>query len=409
MPKATKPRITKTIVDKSKPKEREYTVWDGEIAGFGLRIRPASNKYPNGRKSYIFKYRVGGGRKGTQRNPLIGVHGSITAEQARKIAGDWSAKVRAGGDPGGDRLKGREVETVKELWERYLDEHAKPNKGARSVEEDERNAKLHLLPALGKKKAAEVTFSNVDRLHKSMRDKPTGANRVLALCSHMFRMAEKWGIRPQNSNPCREVEKFDETSRERFLSTEELTRLADALNNCNELPQIASAIRLLIFTGCRRGEILTLRWEWIDFDRKCLRLPTSKTGAKIVHLNAPALEILASIPRVEGNPHVIVGRKTGEHLTDMTKAWFRIRKLAKLDGLRLHDLRHSFASAGAAAGLPLQMIGKMLGHAQIQTTERYSHLADDPVKVATERVGSDIAAAMQGKNGDVVKLPKRQR
>lgn len=401
-------RITKRVVDAARPRDKEYVIWDSEISGFGLRVRPATPKHPHGRKVYIFKYRVGGGRRGTQRKPTIGTHGPLTAAQARDIAKDWAVVVRKGGDPGGEIKRRRETNTVAELWDRYLAEHATPNKRPRSVEEDSRNARLHILPALGRKKVADLTFGDVDRLHKSMRDRPTGANRVLALLSHMLRMAEKWDIRPQHSNPCREVEKFDETHRQRFLDESELARLATAMNDPEELPAAVAAIRLLLFTGCRRTEILALRWDQVDFEQRCLRLPTSKTGAKVVYLNAPALEVLSNVKRVRDNPYVIVGQRAKQHLADIAGPWRRIRARAGLSDLRLHDLRHSFASAGAAAGLSLQMIGKMLGHAQTATTARYAHLADDPVRQAVEQVGAAVAASMEGDSAEVVELPRKR-
>jgi integrase len=163
---------------------------------------------------------------------------------------------------------------------------------------------------------------------------------------------------------------------------------------------VVAAIRLLVFTGARRNEILTLKWEHVDFERACLRLPDSKTGAKTVHLNAPALELLWALPRIEGNAHVIPGERLGAHLVNIEKPWRRIRSRAALDGLRLHDLRHSFASFAAGAGHSLPIIGALLGHTQAATTARYAHLAAHPLKQASERIGRDIATAMKGRSKD---------
>jgi integrase len=241
-----------------------------------------------------------------------------------------------------------------------------------------------------------------------MRRTPGAANRTLALLSKIFNLAEKWGLRSDGSNPCRHVEKNPERKIERYLTAGEFARLGEALVEAErtrtEMPSVIAAIRLLAFTGCRLSEILTLRWDWIDRERGCLNLPDSKTGRKTVYLGAPALEVLTQIGREPGNPHVITGRNPGTHLVNLSKPWYRIRATAGLDGLRIHDLRHSFASFGAGAGLSLPMIGKMLGHTQAQTTLRYAHLSADPLKRAVDTVTSDIAAAMNGEGARVVEI-----
>jgi integrase len=238
-------------------------------------------------------------------------------------------------------------------------------------------------------------------------DKPYQANRVLAFLSALFNWAEKHGLRPDGSNPCRHVEKYREGRRERFLSQAELGRLGDALREAEQdkscSPWVVAAIRLLTFTGARRNEILTLRWEHVSEEHESLFLPDSKTGRKAIHLNAPALALLQAIPRLEGNPYVICGEKAGQHLVNLEKPWRRIRKAAKLEDVRLHDLRHSFASVAASGGQSLILIGKLLGHSQPATTARYAHLADDPIKAASEAVGGRIAAAMDGRaKGEVL-------
>lgn len=377
--------------------------WDTEMRGFGVRVRPS------GRKTYILKYRANGGRSGTIRKPAIGVHGNITCDEARGIAKQWLAEVARGGDPSGERKADRGTPTIAELCERYLSEHAEPHKKPRSVQEDRRNMRLHVLPTLASKKVSAVTRADVAKIHSSLRNRPGAANKVRALLSHMFALAETWGLRPDGSNPCRHVKKYPQRERERFLTADEWKRLADALNDPTKPPNAVAAIRLLAFTGCRLSEILTLRWDHVDFERALLRLPESKTGAKIVYLSAPALEVLVAITPIEDNPYIIVGRRPGLHLIDLQRPWQRIRGEARLKGVRIHDLRHSYASVGAGVGLSLPIIGKMLGHTQAVTTERYAHLAADPLKTAVERVGAEIAAAMKGERGEVVELPRRKR
>jgi integrase len=223
----------------------------------------------------------------------------------------------------------------------------------------------------------------------------------MAVLSKMLNLAEKWGERPDGSNPCRHVEKYRERKRERFLSQAELARLGEALaeaeRNGSESPYAIAAIRLLILTGARVSEILTLEWGHVDFERACLRLPESKSGAKVVHLSPPARELLASLPRIEGNPYVLPGLKERAHLVNLEAPWRRIRARASLEDVRLHDLRHSFASVGAGAGLSLPVIGALLGHSQPGTTARYAHLATDPLKQANNVIGTRIATALEGK------------
>jgi integrase len=222
----------------------------------------------------------------------------------------------------------------------------------------------------------------------------------------MFNLAEQWSLRPDGSNPCRHVEKFTERKRERMLSPAELARLGDALAAYDGSPYPVAAIKLLIFTGARLGEVRELQWDWIDLERGEASLPDSKSGAKILHLPPPALAVLTELPRLDGNPHVIAGAKPGAALVNLEKPWLTIRAAAGLDNVRLHDLRHAFASVAASSGMGLPIIGKMLGHTQAATTHRYAHLASDPVKAAAAVVAGKIAAAMAGSGKGAV-LPLR--
>jgi integrase len=382
-------KITKKLVDGLQAQPNgEYWVWDSELPGFGVRV------WPSGRKVYVAQYRA----EGRTRRVGLGTHGAVTPEQARKEAVQVLAQVAKGADPAQTRDQGRLAPTVRELAERYLAQHASTKKKPKSAFQDTRLLERFILPAFGKQKVKNVNRVDVTKLHHSLRKTPYQANRVMALLSKMFNLAERWGLRPDGTNPCRHVEKYKEAKRERFLSPEELARLGSALAELEqevlELPSTITAVRLLILTGCRREEVLGLKWEHVDLATASLRLPDSKTGAKTVYLNQPALEVLAQTPRLEGNPFVCPGLKPGEHLVGLPKAWGRIQKRAGVEGVRLHDLRHSFASVGAAAGLGLPIIGALLGHTQAATTQRYAHLGADPIRAANEEVGRRLAEAM---------------
>lgn len=402
-------KLTQSVVDRASPEDVRYVLTDTVIPGFWLVVEPT------GRKAFKLRYRVGGGRKATVREPKIGDASAMRTEKARAIAAEWRADVAKGGDPGGARQAHREAPTMAELFERYLAEHAASRKKASSRAGDRRLIELKLLPTLGARKVAEVNKAEVARLHGRMSATPYEANRTLALLSKALNLAEVWGFRPPGSNPCRLVEKFKEEKRKRFLSPAELARLGEALRVAERDGQLTlpprdgvrseearvpvsrwaiTAIRLLALTGARKSEILGLKWAWIDFDARRAALPDSKTGEKVLILPPPALVELASLPRVADNPYVLPGAKPGTHLVNMDQAWRAIREVAGLDDVRIHDLRHSFASVGAASGQSLPVIGALLGHSQPATTARYAHLADDPLQVAAESIGGRIAAAM---------------
>lgn len=383
-------KIAKRMVDALKPGE---TIWDGGVKGFGVRRQKGEAR------QYVVKYRLGG----KQRWLTIGQHGSpwtveLARDRAKEILGEV-VKAKHDSrqpDPATQRDRDRVAGTLAELAERFLAEHVKAKLKPRTVDEYKRLLDKVILPALGRCRVRDLARVDVAKLHHARRATPREANHALAVLSKMMNLAEKWGERADGSNPCRHVERYRERKRERFLSEAELARLGEALATAGESPYVIAAVRLLILTGARLSEILTLRWEHVDFERACLRLPDSKTGAKDIYLSPPALELLASLPRIEGNPYVIPGGSEGRHLVNLEKPWRRIRASAGLAGVRLHDLRHSFASFGAGGGLSLPMIGALLGHTQAATTQRYAHLASDPLRQASELIGKRIAAAMDG-------------
>ncbi len=389
-------KISKRSVDALRPGDKDTYLWDGghrdALPGFGVKVTPA------GRTVYLIQYRLRG-RKGRTRRVTIGQHGNTTAERARVQAKVLLGEVAAGRDPAAERDKVRAGRSCGECLDRFLDEHVDTKLKISSAREYRRIAGLYVARTLRRRPLAEIARADIARLHHNMRDKPYQANRTLALLSKFFNWCEKHGLRTDGSNPCRHIEKYREKKRERFLSEEELARLGEALSEAvaagTATPWTIAAIRLLVLTGARLSEILTLKWERVDFEHQHLRLPDSKTGSKSVYLNAPALEVLANMPRLEGNPYVICGDKPGAHLVNLQKPWQRIRLAAGLDDVRIHDLRHSFASVAVVGGMSLPVIGALLGHSQPQTTARYAHLSADPLKAASDAVGRRIAGAMK--------------
>ena len=387
MPRA---KITKRTVEAIPRGPRDTVLWDTELKGFGCKITP------QGKRAYFVYYRTEGG---TQRRPFIGEHGTVTAEQARDIARQWLAKVAAGDDPSKNRQDLKSAPTVAEVCDRFLKEHVARRNKDKTIHDYERLIKLHIKPDLGAHKIHEISRTHVLAFHHKLRATPYQANRALAVVSKIMNLAEKWGYRQDGSNPCRHVEKYVEQKRERYLNREELSRLGTTLREIEkentESAYVVAAILLLIATGCRLSEILTLEWKHVDQDGGYFRLPDSKTGAKLVPLNSMALGIMSMLVQQPDNPYVIVGRNAGDHLVNLEKPWRRIRKRADLNDVRLHDLRHTFASVGAGLGEGLPIIGKLLGHTQSQTTQRYAHLDSDPLAKASERIGSVLSETMK--------------
>ena len=379
-------KLTKRLIDSLKPTASDTVHWDDQLSGFGVRVRPS------GRKSYIVKCRC----RGRQIKMTIGTHGPITVEQARTKARGIIAEAKAGRDPSAEHSRMRKSPTMKDLGQRFLDEYVPTHCRPTTEREYRRSVELFINPEIGTRKAVDIERADIAKIHHGLRNKPYQANRTLGVLSKMFNLAEVWGLRPDGSNPCRHVKKYKEERRERFLSDEEYKSLGDALRKAesegSETQSAIDAIWLLMLTGCRLNEIMTLKWKHVDIETGELSLLESKTGAKIVHLGTAAIDRFKVIKRTEDNEFVITGKKSGAHLTDLQHPWRRIRRMAKLDDVRLHDLRHSFASRGLVVGEGLPMIGKLLGHSQVQTTARYAHLVNDPIKSAANRIAEGISS-----------------
>lgn len=292
-----------------------------------------------------------------------------------------------GRDPALARSKARAAElTVEEALAQFFVQHVEVRRKKRTAEEYQRTARLHIIPALGAKALLSIQRSDVAQLHHSLRHKPYQANRTVALLSKFFNSAEQHGFRPNGSNPCRHIEKYAEAKRDRFLSDDELIRLDAAMRDLESAgdltPWMVAAVRLLLLTGGRLSEILTLKWTYFDEELQALRLPDSKTGAKLIHLSRPAADVLRQVPKIANNPHVICGERPGAHLVNLQKPWRRIRVAAGIPDVRLHDLRHTFASIAARQNFSLATIAALLGHTQTQTTARYAHFSAEPLRLA---------------------------
>lgn len=382
-------KITKRVVDGLTTKSGQAVVWDTELKGFGVRCRPSGAKY------YVIKFRSGG----RQRWITIGRHGSPWTPDTARADAMRQLGLKAGGkDPASERDNQKGIITIAELGARFLKDYVPQHCKASTASEYKRAVELFINLELGHHRISDVMRADVARFHHDLRNLPYQANRALGVLSKMMNLSEEWGLRPDGSNPCRHVKKYREQKRDRYLSTEELQRLGQTLSQIqrdgSEDPYVLAAIGLLILTGARLREILTLQWGQVDFTNSVLRLSDSKTGPKLVYLNVNAINLLQSLPREQNNPHVIVGRKPSAHLVDLQKPWQRIRAKAGLVDLRIHDLRHSFAAVAAGTGMSLPMIGKLLGHTQPITTARYAHLAADPMRAAAELIGDKITTLM---------------
>lgn len=396
-----KAKITKRSVDALKPGE---TVFDTELRGFMVRKQA---------KAIVFavKYSVGG----RQRIFTLGRYGDLTPDQARTDAQDALNRANKARndkrvpDPQAERdaqrMRGRK--TFADLAELYLEEHARPTNKPRSVAEDERLLRLHLLPALGKLDIEAVTKRDLFALRSRMKTRKVAFNRARTLASAIFNFAIERELRTAAS-PAAFVSEYPEKPRERILSAAEYGRLFDELNasEASEHPSVIACVRLLALTGARLSEILTLKWDWVDFDHAALRLPDSKTGAKTISLAPAAVEVLVRLPRL--SPYVLPGAGLQKPFIGIQRPWRRIRSRASLPALRLHDLRHGFASLAVASGESMKLIGAALGHRQSSTTDRYAHLSTDPVRAMVDRTAAKIAAAANT-GGDVVALKEPLR
>ena len=384
MPKRSDLKLTKRTVDALETDGKDTIFWDRELAGFGARV------HATGRKTYVVQSRGPGGPK----RVTLGRHGELSCEEARKQAALVIDRIKRGEDLSAAAPEAEP--TVAGLAERFMRTHVERHLKPASASAYRTMLDKHVLPALGGMGLEEVCGAEVTALHHRLRETPARANAAVHLLSRMFTLAEAWELVPPGRNPCRTLRRYRTRKRERFLTPEEYRRLARALRwACAEggiWPPAIAAIRLLALTGCRRGEILNLGWDDVDRTAGDLRLRDAKAGPRMVPLTRPVLRVLDAIPRSEDNPWVIAGQRPGKPLTGLHHYWRPIRERAGLPDVRIHDLRHSYASRALALGESLYTIGKLLGHTSVATSARYAHLMREAEREAAVRVGGSIGA-----------------
>lgn len=407
-------KLTIRVVDALEATGKAYFVWDSVVSGFGVAVSSS------GVKSYVVKYRVGKGRAAITRRMTLGKVNVSPVDEAREKARKIIAKGNDEKDVVAERKANAEISTIKQLADKFLKQHAHAKRKASTAAYYELMIAKHIVPALGTKRANQITRAEISNWHAAFDTKHVTANRALTILRAMYAFGHKHGYVPEDVNPTRHIDKNPEEGKERYLTKDELQQLGEALRLAETTglpwvmdtdkptakhipkkiqsttldPYAVAAIRLLIFTGARLREILHLKWDYVDVQRGLLFLPDSKTGKKTIVLSPPALAILAALPRVEKCPFVIVGKSIDKPRADLKRPWDSIKTHAGLTDVRLHDLRHTYASYGAGAGLGLPIVGKLLGHAQSSTTERYAHLDNDPLKRGASIIGGEIAAAM---------------
>lgn len=369
--------------------------YDDDPRGFGVRVTRG------GAKAFVLNYRI----NGRERRITIGRFPDWTVAAARDEAKRLRRRVDVGEDPLRVRIEARDAPTMANLCDDYLERHA-PKK--RTGADDRRRIERVIRPRLGRRLAAEITTRDIEDLHRSMKAAPYEANRTVAQLHKMFELAIRWEWRADN--PCKGIERYPEEKRERYLTPDEIGRLAGALA---EHPDrvAANAVRLLLLTGARKSEVLRATWEQFDLEAGVWTKPSSHTKQKREHrvpLSPPALQLLSDMRRYRKGDLVFPGRGPDEPIKDLKRAWPAICKRAELRGVRVHDLRHTYASILVSSGLSLPVIGRLLGHTQAVTTARYAHLYDDPLREATSRVGALVEAVENGKRGAEVVPLKRE-
>lgn len=403
-------KLNKRTIDGIRRPAQPAFYFDADLKGFGLKVMPS------GVKTFLVEYRPGaGGRSTPKRRLTLGRFGALTADEARDLAKSALGKVHAGDDPANDRAKARAELTFDKVCDLYVEEGCETKKPS-TIATDKGRIERHIKPLLGKKRIGEITRADIEKFMRDVANGKTAADektkargraivaggkgtatRTVGLLGGIMSFAVARQFR--TDNPVRGVKRYADKKGETFLSASELAKVGAALTALETEganPSAVAIIRLLAFTGARKSEIAGLRWSEVDIERGYLRLGDSKTGAKVIPIGAPACEVLASVAAIQGSPFVFPASSGEGRFQGVERVWQKVRAAAGFPALRLHDLRHSFASVGLARGDALSIIGAILGHADVKTTSRYAHLADDPVKRAADEISRSVQAAFEG-------------
>ncbi|MGO8269294.1 tyrosine-type recombinase/integrase [Rhizobium ruizarguesonis] len=373
------------------------TAWNDPKTS-GLRLRFLETK-----AAWYLYYRT---KAGKQRNMKLGDERLLTLTAARDRAKEVLARVAKGEDPAGELLKLADRPTIEMLAKDHYEKHALVKNKPSQARDVESLYRVHIVPYFGKDKAvADITDEDVVAMHEHITKtgKKTRANRACDILSKGMNLAERWKWRPKNSNPV-DIERNKETKRKRYPRADEAARLLLAMEKMEEThPHFIGLVYLILFTGARLSEIMAAQWDWVKEDG--LHLPDSKSGEKVLTLSSLAREKLAGIPRIHGNPHIIVGRLKGKHLVNVHKPWGKLMKAAGItESLWRHDLRRFFASAGLSSGeVSLDQVGGLLAHASPETTKIYAHLMSAPAQKAADATAAAVKDIMTG-GGKVVAI-----
>ncbi|ARN42039.1 TPA: tyrosine-type recombinase/integrase [Pseudomonas aeruginosa] len=388
-------KLTKSAVDAAQPQSQAIELRDTLVPGFLCKITPA------GRKVFMLQYRTNAGER---RKPALGQYGELTVEQARSLAQEWLAQVRRGGDPAADKAAARKAPTVKELCAKFMEDYSKLRNKPSTQEGYQSVIDRNIIPMIGRMKVQDVKRPDVAAMMKKMAHKPADANRTFSVMRRMFNLAEVWGYRPDGTNPCRHVPMFPNGKATHLISDEDMGKLFRQLDRIEaeglENYVIPLAIRLQFEFAGRRGEIVTLQWDWVDFENRRVVWPDSKTGGMSKPMSEEAYRLLSTAPKQEGSPYVLPSPShPGQHLTtgEYYNGWSRALKAAGAAHVGTHGIRHRSATDIANSGIPVKVGMALTAHKTVAMFMRYVHTEDDPVRKAAELVALRRQTVVMGK------------
>ncbi|MDR1083640.1 MAG: site-specific integrase [Deltaproteobacteria bacterium] len=394
-----KVRLTKNLIDRIQPAAKRQIILDSEVSGLALYVTGQflndKGEVKGGHKSFYFNYNLG---RGVKRQLHLGPYPELTVQKARLKVQELKVDIACGRDPASRKTEmSKDFLTVDYCLDKFFREYVDVYLKKFTAKAYYSFRKTYISPTLGHRDVISISFQDLSQLHKDLKDKPTSANRVLALCSKFLNWCEKEGFRARGSASTKGIERYQEKPILKFLSVDQLNEIWDTIirlekdNNINLLP--ATALKILMLTGARKNEILGLKWSEIEFDKGRAVLQDSKTGFKVLYLPEQVLDLLNTLPRE--SEFAFPSRSVSGHLFDLQWQWRQVLKEAKLEGRwRIHDLRHGFASAAVNNGGSLPFIGFLLGHKRARTTERYAHVAEHPAQALLNQVAKSIIPAL---------------